>query len=71
MNTIDFMKRFSRLSVDGKMKTIKSMDTMAKPTNATPQQLKTFEALKKWCGVSIIVGEELCPPTLEHLQTYL
>lgn len=70
MDTVDFMKRFSKLSVDNKLNTIKKMNE-GPPATATPQQIKTFEALKKWCGMSVVVGEDLCPPTIAHLETYL
>ncbi len=71
MYTEDFMTRFGAMSVDNKLKTIKNMETMGPPKTASTQQVTTFKALKSWCGVNVMVGNELCPPTIKHLELYL
>lgn len=64
------MIKFSKLNVEQKMETTAKMDKSV-PPNATVGELRTFKALKGWCGMNVMVGDELAPPTLEHLKSYI
>lgn len=69
LSVVSFMEKYSKLSVGQKLNALERMKKDRR--DLTPGERKTFLALKDWCGMSIMVGEELCPPTAEHLASYL
>jgi hypothetical protein len=72
--TYDFAKVYDKLNVDNKAKVINNIkDTLAKGvsprgTKILESERKATEQLLAWCGVNLMVGNELCPP--ENLNQY-
>ena len=66
---VAFMRTFSKLDVNRKLATSKKF--AARAATAEPRLQPTIKAMEAWMGMSIMVGEELCPPTIEHLETYI
>lgn len=73
MTTIDFAKQISTKSVDVKLSAAKNISeciaTGKNPDQSpmTEKQKKGLEQLRAWLGVSIVVGDELCPPETLYL----
>lgn len=70
MEVVKYMKWYC--SLDTMQKTT-AMNHLSKnrPGKATVRQKSTYKALEKWCSVNQVVGQELCPPTKQHLASYL
>jgi len=69
MTTLKFIQTVNKMNVENKLATLKKIE--ADLPNRKPNEIATAKALIGWVGMSIMVGEDLCPPTLEHLSTYI
>jgi hypothetical protein len=70
--TEDFVKVFSNLTLKQKLAVSKNITDGLK-TGVSPRGTKikddersAIEQLSRWCGVNILVGNDLCPPESLH-----
>lgn len=70
--TNDFVKVFSELPLDQKVKVHKNIvDGLASGLSPRGTKIKdneraAIEQLSKWTGMNLLVGNELCPPETLH-----
>jgi hypothetical protein len=65
-----FMIQFSKMDLKQKMETTSKMNKQV-PTNASASQMRTIKAVEAWCTMNIMVGDDLCEPTIKSLRTFL